>query len=135
MQRKWIILTGILLLALAAIGGYYFYQKPRASLTNARADYSVTTTELYNAFAANETTANTKYLNKVIEVNGEVADVKYEDGATAVLLKGSDVGGVNCSLQSKGKLNISAGQNVKIKGRCTGYLMDVNLVDAIIIEP
>jgi hypothetical protein len=134
MQRKWILLTGILLLALLAVGGYYMYQKPRSGVTNVKADYSVTASELYNEFVANESAANIKYLNKVIEVSGKVMEVKKEESAMSVQLNGSDAGGVNCSLQKVPAKAPPVGSIVKVKGKCTGFLMDVNLVDAIIIK-
>lgn len=134
MQRKWILLTGILLLALLAVGGYYMYQKPRSGVINVKADYSVTASELYNEFVANESAANIKYLNKVIEVSGKVMEVKKEESAMSVQLNGSDAGGVNCSLQKVPAKAPPVGSIVKVKGKCTGFLMDVNLVDAIIIK-
>ena len=50
-------------------------------------------------------------------------------------LKGSADGGVNCSILKKDldpgdKFN--TGDSVTIKGKCTGFLMDVNLVDCVI---
>jgi len=137
MQKKTIFFVGLALcLVGAASWGYYWYQKPRASLANVKADYTLTATDLYNAFAKNEQQANQQYNGKVIAVTGVVAAVQTTDSTESIVLASdNDMGGINCSLlksaAKKTPLPVK-GQTIQIKGRCTGFLMDVNLVDAVI---
>ena len=83
-----------------------------------------------------EATANKKYLNKVIEVTGNIADIQNVNGSQIILLSTKDeMGGVNCQLSNSEKdkdITLKKSTTITIKGRCSGYLMDVNLVDCIL---
>lgn len=133
-RKKQLIFAGVLLCLAAMAWGFYLYNKPRSGVDAAKADASITADSLYSHFANNEQQANQIYGNKVVEVTGVVALVQPgKEGASIILSAHSDMGGgVNCSLASGQRAdNLLVGQPVKIKGRCTGYLMDVNLVDAV----
>jgi len=138
MQKKKTLFAGILLCLIAgAAWGYYLYQKPRASLTDIKAAYTISASELYNAFEQNEQQANQKYLGKVLAVTGTVDGVQTTDSTASIqLASGNDMGGINCSLaksaNQKNRMPVK-GQTIQLKGRCTGYLMDVNLTDVVII--
>lgn len=135
MKRKWIIIGGIISFLLAAGSSYYLFQKPRADVASVKAAHSVTGEEIYRDFVSNEAVANQKYTGKVIEVKGVVSDVQLSDGtATVLLTAGNDMGGINCSFQNNDVPSSVKGQEIKVKGRCTGFLMDVNLVDAVLVK-
>ena len=136
MQKKWIFLTGIVLLFLAASWGFYWYQKPREGVAAESAAYRITAEQLYQEFAQNETTADKKYTGKVIAVKGAVSEVQATDSALMVLLSaGNDISGVNCSFYNNQLPRLpQKGAVITVKGRCTGFLMDVNLVDAVLQE-
>lgn len=135
MQKKWIFLAGLLVCLLAGGWAYYNYNKPRAGVTSVAAAHTLGAEQLYDEFATNEATATEKYVGKAIAVTGVVSSVQQSaDGATTVLLKAGDaMGGISCSMAAK-ENRPAEGSTVTIKGRCTGFLMDVNLVDAIIIK-
>lgn len=126
---------GILLLILAAVG-WYLYNKPHAGVANIEADVSVTAAQLYKDFQQDETLANKKYLNKVIEVSGNIADVQHINDVQIILLNsGETLGGVSCRLNNSDNnknYTVKKSGKLTVKGRCSGYLMDVNLVDCII---
>lgn len=139
MQKKKILFAVVVLcLLIAAATAFYWYQKPRTSLTNIKPDYTLSAKDLYNAFQQDENKANQQFLKKVIQVTGTVDNVQVTDSTVSLLLaSGNEMGGINCSM-TKSKNNEPAtpakGATVNVKGRCVGFLMDVNLVDAI-IEP
>ena len=133
-QKKWIFLGVIALCLVAAVFGYYQYNKPRAGVASASSDYTLSATDLFTAFSTDEAAANSRYTNKVITVEGVVTDIQQSENNILLLLKVSDVGGISCSLAKVPKEMPKSGETVKVKGRCTGFLMDVNLVDAIIID-
>lgn len=139
MQKKKILFAGIILcLLIVAATAFYWYQKPRKSLTDIKPDYTISASDLYKAFQHDEKKANQQFLKKVIEVKGIVDNVQETDSTVSLLLSaGNEMGGVNCSI-TKSKNNASPmpakGSAIKVKGRCVGFLMDVNLVDAV-IEP
>ena len=107
--------------------GYYMYHKPVAGLEHRKPDYSLTPQELLLEFQSNEETANGKYLNKIIELTGVIAEVEEKNITLEVEGEFSQV---ICEIKTETSLyNLSKGQKVIIKGLCTGYLMDVILVN------
>lgn len=139
MQKKKLVFAGIILcLVVIAATAFYWYQKPRSGLANIKPAYIVSAKDLYNAFQQDEKKANEQFLEKVIQVNGTVDNVQLTDSTISLLLSsGNEMCGVNCSLSKamNAKQPVPAkGAVINIKGRCVGFLMDVNLVDAL-IEP
>ncbi len=137
MSKKILVLSGIFLTVLI-IGSiaYYRYEKPRTSLINIKPAYNVDAKELYQAFVQDENKANKQYLEKVIQVKGIVDNVQLSEATISLLLSaGEEMGGVNCSIiKSKKDQQIvpQKGSLIKVKGRCIGFIMDVNIVDAIV---
>src|SRR6476660_1838348 len=102
MKKKKLLLLGVLLCVLViAATAFYWYQKPRTSLTNVKADYSLTEKELYDAFQQDEKKANQQYLEKVIEVIGTVDNVQATDSTISLVLAAGEMGGINCSVRKK----------------------------------
>lgn len=134
MQKKAIFFAGIVVCLLVAGWAYYQYQKPRAGIAHAAASYRLTAEQLYNEYSSAEAAAEQKYGGNVIEVSGIVADVQKTAHVTNVLLAaGGATGGVNCSMQNRA--GVAIGKPITVKGRCTGFLMDVTLVDAVVVNP
>ncbi len=135
MKRKWLFITGIIILLVIAGWMYYQYQKPRADVNTITATYFVLAEKIYQDFVTNEALANQKYVGKVLEITGAVSEAQVTDGAAMVLLAaGDEAGGVNCSFQKTTVIMPVKGQTITIKGRCTGFLMDVNLSEAVIVK-
>ncbi|MBX7094074.1 MAG: OB-fold putative lipoprotein [Flavobacteriales bacterium] len=133
----------ILLLVLAgvAIGAWYAYsewnRKP-ATAADAATDFKVTAVDLMNEFNADETAATKKYLEKMLEVKGIVAEVSPNDKNYDVLLETDDLmGGVNCHLvpeQSEKAKSLHPGDEITVKGKCNGKLTDIELNVGIILD-
>lgn len=133
MQKKQLFFAGAVLCLVVAGWSYYQYQKPRADAAQEKAAYILTAEQLFAEYSTDETAAEQKYGGNVIEVTGTVADVQKAGQATNILLAAREAtGGVNCSLQAN-ESPVAIGRRVTIKGRCTGFLMDVSLVDAVLI--
>lgn len=129
----------IILLALGLIGGgigYYLYNKPVASLENKKADVEVTAAQLITDYEADETTANEKYLGKVVQVSGTVAEVAEADGKKKINLDtGNPMSMIICELEDGADAgSVQAGSTVSMKGLCSGYLSDVILVQASVVR-
>ncbi len=91
----------------------------------------ITAIQLVNDYTTNEDSANKKYLDKTIEVTGEVTSVK-KDSLINVTLKSNDAfASVYCTMQGN-QAKPDSGKTITIKGICTGKLSDVVLKDAII---
>jgi hypothetical protein len=137
MRKKTVLFAGLLLCVIVVGVGFYLYNKPRTSAADRHTDDQVTAKELYRAFAADEPTANKLYANKVLEVSGNVLQVQQTGKDISVLLEGGskDSGGVNCTIATGAPVTApKVGSTLHIKGMCTGFLMDVSLVDATIVN-
>ena len=136
MRRKYLLIA-VLVWALLLAVGLYVYNKPHSSAAHATPDYSLSATDLYQQFQQDEAVANQKYLDKIIEVKGTVAEVQHSgNSATIELREESAMGGINCSFTNlEHIIQIpSKGSLLTIKGKCSGFLMDVNLVDCAMKE-
>ncbi len=133
MHKKRYILVGIFILVVLifAGAGFYLYNKPRQSAADKTAAVTLSATALYKQYEANEVAANQKYLGKVIEVKGSVSAISQQNGLSILsLTTGNPAGAINCQLFKRDKNTaVKVGDAVTIKGKCTGFLMDVNLVD------
>jgi hypothetical protein len=121
------------LLILAAIGGgigFYLYNKPVASLQNKTPDVEVTAAQLVSEYENNEQTANEKYLGKLVQVSGTIAATLNEEGKQKLHLdSGNPMSLVICEAEEgKSWGDAAPGDEIKIKGLCSGYLTDVILV-------
>ncbi|MGV3658511.1 MAG: OB-fold protein [Chitinophagaceae bacterium] len=134
MRKKRIFLAGAFLCLLVAAWVYVGYNKPRTGVATVEARYTVNAADLYKEFVENENRANEKYNGEVVAVQGTVMEIQKEGDHLLMVLKGDENGGgVSCSFSGKIPTLPAPGENVTIKGRCTGFLMDVNLVDAVLI--
>lgn len=124
-----------IVLVIAGIGyGLYVWNKPHRDVKDEKG-IMVTAAAIFDSFTVNETRANTLYLNKAIQVTGEVTDVKKnQDGQTVVYLKTSDpLFGVNCTFKEDPG-SLEKGKTISFKGICTGYLSDVIINQGIIVK-
>ena len=133
-------LLGIgLLLALIGLGtGYFIYNKPHQNMDKAKAELALDAKALFTAFETDESGANEKYLDKVIEVTGTVKEMSTDDtGNISITLEtGSDMFGVICqmdNLTEHEKTDFQPGEKVTLKGICTGMLMEVVLVRCVVV--
>jgi pectate lyase len=130
-MKKKILLGLLILVALAAGTGFYLYNKPAEKTVSDDAAYTVEAPALFSEYESNEMQANTKYLNKVVEVKGKIASVSPKDaqGVTIALDANNEMFGVSCQVsETEGLATLKEGDMVTVKGLCTGLLMDVVLV-------
>ena len=108
------------------------------SVSKSKTDIKTSVNSLLNDFSTNEETANTKYLEKIIEVTGKVTEIKTVKNKGVITLSNEEVfGGVLCHLSQEATKQLrffKEGETVTIKGICTGYLMDAILIECIIIN-
>ncbi len=135
MKKTRRILVAIALLILVAIGiGYMVWNKPNDKAED-HTGLVVTTTQLCNAYAQNEDTANARYLSKVLQVQGVVEEVsKSQDGAVVIKLKGTDDMAVQCTMRDANAFTTKGG-TATVKGFCSGSTMfDILLTDCIVVN-
>lgn len=104
------------------------WNKPHKDIAAAKEDFILSSTDFYKEYSANETTANTKYLDKVIAVEGTISAIELEnaDEPTVALTTGTVDMTVSCGFK-KELLNeikkLKQNDKIKIKGKCDGMGM------------
>lgn len=129
----------ILLLVLGAIGagiGFYMYNKPVASLANKKPDVEVSASQIVTDYEADEKAADAKYLGKIVLVNGTIAEIATEEGSKKIhLATDNPISMVICELEDDKKAEEwKAGDEIKIKGLCSGYLSDVHIEQSCVVK-
>lgn len=128
------ILIILLIVFIAGLGvAWYLYNKPVESISGVQPVHSLTADQLFSAYETDESSADSMHLNKVIEVSGTVQEVQSDtSGITVTLQTASGIFGIKCQMdKNENSTELGKGQEVKLKGICTGYLMDVVLVRCV----
>ena len=124
----WTLIIAVVVIAVLAL---WLYNKPHRT-ADQKPFVSLSATELFKAFESDEISANENYLDKVIEVYGEVVEITQDmDNHTIVMLKSDDpIFGIRCTLE-RASSHIKTGETVHLKGICKGFLSDVVLTNCI----
>ena len=128
------MVSAFLLFCLIAWGIYTTF-RPHRNVSGEEAVATFSAPDLYHDFVQDEALANKKWVGKVIEVSGIISSVNESANYISLNLRAVTDGGINCSVLKKDLGpgdKFKTGDSVTIKGKCTGFLMDVNLVDCVI---
>ncbi|PWT95725.1 MAG: hypothetical protein C5B52_17260 [Bacteroidetes bacterium] len=137
MKKVRIILIVILVLILA--GGaavYYVFNKPHRDVEGEKA-LQVAANDLFKNYTQNEKQSNSNYLDKALEVEGRIEEVRTnQDNKTVVVFKTDDpIYGVVCTFKTS-LANLGNGSDITVKGLCSGYDgNDVKLRDCVLVHP
>ncbi|WP_299601569.1 hypothetical protein [uncultured Aquimarina sp.] len=132
--KKLLILYFFAAILVVSIITVKIYNKPFINIVESKPSLSLASEALLSDFINDESTANTKYLEELIQVNGTITAIeKGKDGNDIITLGNENtIGSIICHL-SKNEKNLKIGQEISIKGICTGFLMDVILVKCVIV--
>jgi hypothetical protein len=133
MTLKYVFRTFLIVLLVGFSYGFYQWNKPHKAINAEPITATIDAINLLKEFQKNETSANQKYLDKVIIVKGKVREVKENQSSEMVIiLESNDVmSTVSCTVESSQKsafIKLSKGDIVRIKGLVTGFLEDVVLI-------
>lgn len=110
---------------------YRSSDKP-ATVWEQKTEAKVDARSLYDEFVRDETGANEKYLNKIVEVSGEVSTTQTSSGSSVVVLRTNDpTYGIRCRLErgpGEDAKTYKVGQSVTLKCVCSGFVQDVEMV-------
>lgn len=127
-KKNKLILVLALLLALGYMGYKYVMTGGGRDIQNEKTAFTLSAHDVFIEFSKDIDKANSKYLNKTIEIYGKVSNT---EGSIIIL---DDK--VSCQLETTEKVEI--GNPIKIKGRVTGYddsiLEELKLDQCIIIK-
>ena len=126
-------MIAIAALLIAAAGGIYFYYgflfKEARNIETEMPDFSITAAKLIEDYNSNPEKANSLYLNKTIELTGQITK---ETDSVLILEKA-----VFCLFTQKIKNKVSD-HNAVVKGKCIGYdelFQEIKLDQCTIIKP
>jgi tRNA_anti-like len=118
---KWTLISGVVLLAVAAAIVWYLFNLKFDDTKNIKADYTVNAIDFLNQFKSGDSTVNKKYRDKTITVNGRVSETEAAiDSSINIKMTDTLTGNyIIFSFQNQ-HLNetkkIKAGDSVSIKG-------------------
>lgn len=120
--KRNIFLIFIAIVIAIAIVGYNIWNKPHLNVKNADA-IKATAIALYSGLSKNDSISKSIYLNKVLEVSGEITQVSLNLQHQQIILLKTNVSGgsINCTMERKAN-NIKAGDSIVLKGICSGYI-------------
>jgi len=134
------ILLFVIAVAIISAGiGYYLYNKPVEKTETKSADLVVTAEDLYKEYTMDETQADQKYLNKVVEVTGQImGNLVGQNTFSGVQLRATAGDqGIICEFEmdsTKKNPRLPVGDVITLKCICTGKLMDVVLNRCVILN-
>lgn len=141
MKLKYLILTALFVVLLGAAIGLKMFFKPHADIVKQKPDFTIEATTLLSEFEEDENTATTKYSEKVLEISGKLAAKSKLESRTHLLILENEMMGISCQLDSSWATanqatieKLQHGEQVKIKGVCKGYLMEIKVSPAIIVK-
>jgi hypothetical protein len=125
-----LLIVAVVVIVVAILAWSFVFKKADLSVSGQKVAFEIIAPDLLKAFEAKEDSANKKFNGKVISVTGTVAEVKEDPQNISVYLKEKEAtSGVMCSFDKSAvkSQDFKVGQQIRLKGICTGYLMDVLL--------
>src|SRR5688572_29082475 len=123
MKKTVWILAGVILLAM----GWYIYKEYNRSnkdLKTLSPEFTMESGEFIAAFEKDSASANRKYINKVVLVNGIVKTIDTNGNPVVIALGNpGEMSSVLCSMDSTYAAeyqNIREGEKISLKGMCIG---------------
>lgn len=133
MRRALIIVIPLLILTAVWIV-FKTYNKPHRD-PRTESSIKISAVELFHQYENNEEEANKLYLDHVLEIRGRISEITANQELVPVIVLETEnpMFAVRCTMEDS-TLNVSTGDSVVIKGICTGFLSDVIIVKATLIE-
>lgn len=142
-MKKKKIRMALAILALAVLcGGWYAYHeftRKVKDLKYVKASVRLEAPELIRAFEQDEAGSNSRYLDKIIAVQGVVRSVETSERnhITVVLGAANNLSSVRCSMDSSHQSELApltAGSPVTLKGACAGFNSDELLGSDVLLN-
>lgn len=112
------------------------YNKPFIDIKKSNPELVISAQEILSDYQADENLANKKYVDNLIQIKGEIADISFDNGISIITLK--DISGFSsiiCHMLPEANLNVlklKKGNQIVIKGVCTGFLIDIMMVRCVL---
>jgi len=128
-MKKWMKILAVLAVIGIAAASYVYvcvYNKAHPDYAQLEPEHSISTKACFETFRNNETEANQNFVGKMIQLSGTLDQIEYVDNQIIFYFIFSEGmfgnEGVRVSmLQNEQLSEITTGQNITLKGFCTGY--------------
>ena len=127
MSKKRLIWTFVLVAAvLAALYLYKEYNRTNSDLLNLKADIETSASDLIKEFEAGDSAANKKYLDKIVELTGNVKKLEKDDAGDYTIVIGDtlSMSSVRCLSDTNHRSDaaiVKENSTITIRGVCTGF--------------
>lgn len=140
-MKKTFYIGGITFLLVALAGIFIFiklYNRSHEDLYKSTPDFVLSVEQIVNSFEEDENQANKMYLDKIIQIEGNISEISAVSGNSIITITSENHSkSIVCNMdvmENKKVLALQEGQKVVLRGVCAGFLMEVILVRTIIIN-
>lgn len=141
MKTRYLLIIVLLGIVIAAAVGLSMYFKKHDDVNKLKADFKVEASSLISEFANQEEEATAKYSEKVLEINGTLASKNQLPNGTTLLMLEDEMQGISCQLDSSWVSDnqslvesLKEGNPITVKGVCKGYLMEIKVSPAVVVQ-
>lgn len=130
MKKK--VFIFVFLVILIGIGVFFYIYKDHRDIAAEKEDFSITANDIFSEFKKNENIANNKYLDKTIEVAGQISNIDVHSKSLVVDEK------LFVILTNNIPETVKPTSKIKIKGRFIGYdslLEELKMDQCVIVKP
>jgi hypothetical protein len=113
-MKKKIIITLLIILVLA-FGLYKYLYKGHRDISSEDVTYAETVSQVFDAFQKNDSLANSKYLDKTIEISGTITNIDAQNKTITVDEKLT----ARCTTSIPNSLKLK--NPITVKGRVVGF--------------
>lgn len=125
-KAGWLLAGPIFVFASFQMAEKYIMNETHKDTINVKADYTVEAADLIKEFTSNDTGANKKYLEKMIQVNGNASSVDVLPDSTSTIRFADSTGSYAIFSLEKNQFGdikkLHAGEPVSLKGVCSGSI-------------
>ena len=133
------ILIGlVILMSIVILYALNLYNKPHLNVEKTDADLVINIQDLLDDYKNDENLANGKYVDRVIQISGEISEISIENGNSIIIFKDSTgTSSVMCHMSPEENLKVlklKKDGEIMLKGICTGYFLDVMLIRCVLVN-
>ena len=125
-KLAWLLAGPVISYTGYSFGEHYVMNETFVATQDVKADYTVNAADLLKEFVGSDTATNKKYLEKTLQVNGEVSAVNLLADSTSTIQFTDSTGSYIIFSLEKNELNqaqkIKAGDIISLKGVCSGSI-------------
>ena len=128
----------ILLVSIGVMVALNLFHQPHIDVKTSDAGIVISTQDILNDYQEDESLANNKYADQIIQIKGVISDISIEDGSSIIIFKDENgLSSVMCHMSPEENLKVlklKRDKQITVKGICTGYLLDMIMVRCIIVN-